>query len=122
MKTRDLTPKQLLLLRCPTCGAKPGEKCELATGQPRVNPHRDRRLVTAEFVELMDIRHRRRPPAVRRAEVAILAANGRRGPESPDFPAERRSRLRAYALVVTDMGRLSRKAVISARLICKPPL
>jgi hypothetical protein len=30
--------------RCPTCGAKPGEKCELATGLPRTDPHRDRRL------------------------------------------------------------------------------
>lgn len=33
-----------LAVRCPTCGAKPGEKCELATGQPRSAPHRDRRL------------------------------------------------------------------------------
>jgi hypothetical protein len=33
-----------LTVRCPTCGAKPGEKCELSTGQPRSAPHRDRRL------------------------------------------------------------------------------
>jgi len=36
--------KLALAVRCPTCGAKPGEKCELSTGQPRTDPHRDRRL------------------------------------------------------------------------------
>jgi len=33
-----------LAVRCPTCGAKPGERCELGTGQPRSMPHRDRGL------------------------------------------------------------------------------
>jgi hypothetical protein len=28
-----------LLFRCPTCGAKPGEKCELNSGTPRSEPH-----------------------------------------------------------------------------------
>ena len=37
-----------LALRCPTCGAKPGERCELSTGQPRSAPHRDRRLEASE--------------------------------------------------------------------------
>jgi len=36
--------KQILSIRCPTCGAKVGEKCELNTGQPRTEPHRDRRI------------------------------------------------------------------------------
>jgi hypothetical protein len=40
--------KKTLAIRCPTCGAKPGEKCELGTGQPRTEPHRDRRLVAAD--------------------------------------------------------------------------
>jgi hypothetical protein len=40
--------KKTLAIRCPTCGAKPGEKCELGTGQPRTEPHRDRRLVPAD--------------------------------------------------------------------------
>jgi hypothetical protein len=40
--------KQVLAVRCPTCGAKPGEKCELSTGQPRTDPHRDRRLAASE--------------------------------------------------------------------------
>jgi hypothetical protein len=37
-----------LAVRCPTCGAKPGEKCELSTGLPRTEPHRDRRLAGSE--------------------------------------------------------------------------
>jgi hypothetical protein len=40
--------KQPLEVRCPTCGAKPGEKCELGTGLPRNQPHRDRRLAAKE--------------------------------------------------------------------------
>jgi hypothetical protein len=43
-----VTEKQTLAVRCPTCGAKPGEKCELSTGLPRTDPHRDRRLEAAE--------------------------------------------------------------------------
>ncbi len=37
-----------LTVRCPTCGAKPGENCELGTGQPRTEPHRDRRLAALD--------------------------------------------------------------------------
>ena len=37
-----------LTVRCTTCGAKPGEKCELSTGQPRTDPHQDRRLAVLE--------------------------------------------------------------------------
>jgi hypothetical protein len=37
-----------LSVRCPTCGAKPGEKCELSTGQPRTTPHRDRRIIAKD--------------------------------------------------------------------------
>ncbi len=43
-----VTERQALTVRCPTCGAKPGEKCELSTGQPRTEPHRDRRLAASE--------------------------------------------------------------------------
>lgn len=43
-----VTEKQALVVRCPTCGAKPGEKCELSSGQPRTDPHRDRRLVASD--------------------------------------------------------------------------
>jgi hypothetical protein len=40
--------KQALAVRCPTCGAAPGEKCELTSGQLRTEPHRDRRLIAAD--------------------------------------------------------------------------
>jgi hypothetical protein len=43
-----VTQKEALAVRCPTCGAKPGEKCELSTGLPRTDPHRDRRLAALE--------------------------------------------------------------------------
>jgi hypothetical protein len=43
-----VTEKEALAVRCPTCGAKPGEKCELSTGLPRTDPHRDRRLAASE--------------------------------------------------------------------------
>jgi len=39
---------QALTVRCPTCGALPGQKCELSTGLPRTDPHRDRRLAAAD--------------------------------------------------------------------------
>ena len=32
----------MLAIPCPTCGAMKGEKCEINTGQPRSDPHRDR--------------------------------------------------------------------------------
>jgi len=43
-----VTEKQTLSVRCPTCGAKVGEKCELSTGQHRTEPHRDRRLIASD--------------------------------------------------------------------------
>lgn len=48
MKAEKPTLKQVEGVRCPTCGAGPGEKCELSTGQPRTEPHRDRRLIAAD--------------------------------------------------------------------------
>ena len=45
---RELTRKQALAVQCPTCGAKPGERCQFATGQPRTEPHRDRRVIAKE--------------------------------------------------------------------------
>lgn len=45
---KELSSKQILALPCPTCGAAPGEKCELGSGQPRTEPHRDRRLIAAD--------------------------------------------------------------------------
>ena len=37
-----------LVVHCPTCGAAPGKKCELSTGQPRTSPHRDRRVIAKD--------------------------------------------------------------------------
>ena len=45
---KPLSLQNVLAIRCPTCGAAPGEKCELSTGQPRTEPHRDRRLIAAD--------------------------------------------------------------------------
>ena len=49
MKVSD---QQALAVRCPVCGAKVGEKCELSIGMPRTEPHRDRRLVAWESLGL----------------------------------------------------------------------
>jgi hypothetical protein len=52
MKAKKLTLKQILkqiqARRCPTCGAGPGEKCKLTTGQSRTGPHRIRRLIAKD--------------------------------------------------------------------------
>jgi len=51
VKAKDLTPKQILAVPCNTCGAAIGEVCELNTGSPRTEPHRDRKLSAAEAAE-----------------------------------------------------------------------
>ena len=51
VKTKELTPKQILSLPCTTCGAAIGEVCELHTGAPRTEAHRDRKLSAADAVE-----------------------------------------------------------------------
>jgi hypothetical protein len=50
VKTKDLTRKQILSVRCPTCGAATKEACKLHTGALRTEPHRDRKLAAAEAV------------------------------------------------------------------------
>lgn len=47
--------EQALTVRCPTCGAKVGEKCELSTGLPRTESHRDRRLLAPEKDSLLGL-------------------------------------------------------------------
>lgn len=39
---------QILAVECNKCGAKPRQKCELNTGQPRAVPHRNSRLAAKE--------------------------------------------------------------------------
>jgi hypothetical protein len=48
MVKKERSTKEALTVRCPTCGAKPGEKCELGTGLPRTDPHRDRRVIAKD--------------------------------------------------------------------------
>ena len=51
MKRKDLTPKQLFAVSCPTCGAAVGEECQLHSGAPRSAPHVDRKFVALEAAE-----------------------------------------------------------------------
>jgi len=51
VKSKEFTPEQTLSVPCTTCGAAIGEACELHTGDPRTEPHRDRKLSAAEAVE-----------------------------------------------------------------------
>jgi hypothetical protein len=51
VKTKELTLKQILSVPCNTCGAAIGEVCELHTGAPRTEPHRDRKLSATEAAE-----------------------------------------------------------------------
>ena len=51
MKSKELTPKQILSVPCTTCGAGVGDVCELHAGDPRTEPHRDRKLSAADAVE-----------------------------------------------------------------------
>jgi hypothetical protein len=54
MKATKPTLQQVQAVTCPTCGAAPGEKCKLSTGQPRTDPHRDRRLNAADAEDTVD--------------------------------------------------------------------
>ena len=45
-----LTLEQIQAVPCPTCGAQPREKCELNSGQPRSEPHLDRRLAAKDLL------------------------------------------------------------------------
>ena len=50
MKAKDLTQGQKLAVRCQTCGARPGERCELNSGGPRTRMHRARGSSAADAV------------------------------------------------------------------------
>ena len=42
-------PKKILTFRCPTCGAAPGEKCELTSGHSHNDPHREMRSMASRI-------------------------------------------------------------------------
>jgi len=51
VRIKDLKPKQLFSVSCPTCGADVGQPCELISGAQRNEPHADRKYEAAEVVE-----------------------------------------------------------------------
>jgi hypothetical protein len=51
VKIKDLKPKQLFSVPCPTCGAAVGKPCELISGGQRNEPHPDRKIEAAEALE-----------------------------------------------------------------------
>jgi len=51
MKMKELTPKQLSAVPCPTCGVAAGKRCVLLSGAPRNEPHVDRKIAATEAVE-----------------------------------------------------------------------
>ena len=59
VKTKELTLKETLSVLCTTCGAAIGEACELHTGAPRFEPHRDRKLSAAEAMQKKSARYPR---------------------------------------------------------------
>jgi hypothetical protein len=51
VEKKELTPKQLSSVPCPTCGAAAGERCELHSGAPRSEPHVDRKFAAIEAAD-----------------------------------------------------------------------
>jgi hypothetical protein len=46
--TNALSLKQILVVPCPTCGAKRNKPCELATGKRRTQSHRERHWTASD--------------------------------------------------------------------------
>jgi hypothetical protein len=53
---RDITPKMILAVPCPTCGVYAGMRCLLYSGDPRNEPHVDRKLIAIGAIESNGIR------------------------------------------------------------------
>jgi hypothetical protein len=51
MKMKELTPKQVSSVPCPTCGVAAGKRCVLHSGAARTEPHVDRKLSAAGALE-----------------------------------------------------------------------
>ena len=47
--------KEILAIRCPTCGTKPSERYELSIGKPRNIPHRDRGVAAEDTQTILVI-------------------------------------------------------------------
>jgi hypothetical protein len=50
MKSGSLIEAEAIKVRCPTCGAEPKTKCELAIGGARKQSHLERRLIASDKV------------------------------------------------------------------------
>ena len=53
MLSRNLIETEALKVRCPTCGAAPHKRCELAIGGIRPQSHLERRLIASDKVVKM---------------------------------------------------------------------
>jgi hypothetical protein len=51
MKKKDLTPRQLSSVPCPTCGVPARKRCVLHSGGLRSAPHVDRKFLAIEVIE-----------------------------------------------------------------------
>jgi len=49
LMSNRLAIEMIQIVPFPTCGAEPGQKCELHSGQFRTEPHRDRRLIAEDL-------------------------------------------------------------------------
>jgi hypothetical protein len=76
MKKKDLTPKQMSSVPCPTCGVAAGMPCELYSGGLRSGPHVDRKLAAADAVEAKNKSQRSRTSYLRpKASADVLCGN-----------------------------------------------
>jgi len=51
VKKKDLTPRMILAVPCPTCGVAAGMPCELYSGGLRSEPHVNRKFAAIEAIE-----------------------------------------------------------------------
>ncbi len=51
MSSDELIEKEAVKVPCPTCGAGPGMRCELASGGLRRQSHVERRLIASDKVK-----------------------------------------------------------------------
>lgn len=52
MKRKELKPKQILSVSCPTCGVPVGKRCVLHSGGLRSEPHIDRKFAAVEVIAM----------------------------------------------------------------------
>jgi hypothetical protein len=50
MKKKELTPKQILSVSCPTCGSAAEERCVLHSGGLRSEPHVERKFLAIDAI------------------------------------------------------------------------